>query len=73
MVGITGPTSISSEVVKVFALFISSLQCRPPARGFNYWVRFWRDVFGDGKEGISQGGEMLDLGFPIELIKMVES
>ena len=58
VVGVTGPTSISSEVVKVFALFISSLQCRPPARSFNSWVRFWRDVFGDGKEGISQGGEM---------------
>ena len=59
MVGITGPTSVDPEVVKVFALLFCSFQCRPPARTFESLVRFWRDVFGDGKEGISQGGEML--------------
>ena len=59
MVGITGPTSVDPEVVKVFALLFCSFQCRPPARTFESLVRFWRDVVGDGKEGISQGGEML--------------
>ena len=29
-----------------------------PARAFKSLLRFWRDVFGDGKEGNSQGGEM---------------
>ena len=45
MVGITGPTSVDPEVVKVFALLFCSVQCRPPARTFESLVRFWRDVF----------------------------
>ena len=38
VVGITGPTSVDPEVVKKFALFFGSLQCRPPARAFESLV-----------------------------------
>ena len=57
--GLDGWDRVDPEVVKVFALLFCSFQCRPPARTFESLVRFWRDVVGDGKEGISQGGEML--------------